>query len=249
MNLPQTLTILDVEDLLADLGVPVDRTNIGRALQAQPIADVVPPAGRGYSWAIPPSALLAVIAACLRRREMRSSTLRHFALSLADFELRAARLLLVADLKQLVPRRLQRAVAKERREAQRRAEERAQRLREQEEAQRRAEERRQAADLKRIRDFATADLYFHARQRAVEARRPSPGAFMGNEAYEVFMGEWPATAPDGWHLPPAVLDAAVDMLRPYLRGTANTRPPVEGLLPDNIDWSAPWPWRREQADA
>src|SRR5687767_4758072 len=60
MNLPDTLSVLDLEDLMAALGRPTDRTNIARALAQNPIEGVVAPEGRGRAWRIPRAALLPV---------------------------------------------------------------------------------------------------------------------------------------------------------------------------------------------
>ena len=46
-----------------------------------------------------------------------------------------------------------------------------------------------------------------------------------------------------------MLEDAVELLRPYMTGKANTRPPIEGLLPE-VDYTKPWPWRAlDEAEA
>jgi hypothetical protein len=141
--------------------------------------------------------------------------------------------------------------AREAREADRQRlarEQREARLREEAERDRQAEERWQRAQFKRVADFATMQLYFEARCRAQAARfRQLDKDVYASEAYAAFQAEWPdpASPPSWWRLPSTTLDTAVELLQPYLTGKVNVRPSIEHLLPDDIDYTKPWPWRSD----
>jgi hypothetical protein len=128
MTSPDYLSLSDVEELFARLGVPAARQNLARGLREFPLSGVDPPRGNGQAWRVRPHALLDLLSVVLWRRERRRLAPRGVAPgSPYRFQLDAAeRLLADKELGRLVPRGLARAV-RERREARRRQREERQR--------------------------------------------------------------------------------------------------------------------------
>jgi hypothetical protein len=115
MNLPVNLSLPIVADVMDALGMPVDRGNVGRALQAVVIAGVEPPEGPGGRWRIPRAKLTDAVAACLYRRQRRSHD--RWSADLERSRWRAAELMLDHDeLWRFVPRRLADPIIERRRE-------------------------------------------------------------------------------------------------------------------------------------
>jgi hypothetical protein len=252
--LPETLTVLDVEDLMTSLGRPSDRTAIARALAQTEIEGVVAPTRRGEPWRIPAASLLDVVAAILRRRDARAAAAARMPTEpLQSYRLASARLLARRpDLARIVPQRLRRQITADERKR-REAAEAAARLRQaaiERELQREA--RVQAAELARLQDLARLHLYFDARVAATAARFPKLDRdALNSPAFAAFMEEWPypADRPRWWQPPPGALDEAVELLRPWVAGKTRASPRLDHLIPRGIDYSQPWPWRRKPTDA
>jgi hypothetical protein len=252
MRQPETLSPDAVSDLLARLGHPIDRRNIVLALQAEPIPGVTPSPCRGTPWSISRSALLDTVAAVLRRRAMRSAA-RSFqpVPSLARFHRPAAELLMRdPDLARLVPRALRRSIEAAAQLRQEAAEARRKAAAWAAGAAQRAEDAREREDRRRLHEFAMLSLYFECRLRASAARFAKlDQATVESLAYAAFCVEWPFpnARPPSWLPPPGTLEAAAELLRPWLVGTAKAPPELRHLLPSEIDWSQPWPWWRDDA--
>jgi hypothetical protein len=121
MRSPDTLSLSDVEELFARLGVPTARQNLARGLREVPVSGVNPPRGNGQAWRVRPHALLDLLSVVLWRRERRRLAPRGMGPgSPYRFQLDAAEWLMRdPELARLVPRGLAKAVG-ERREARRR---------------------------------------------------------------------------------------------------------------------------------
>jgi hypothetical protein len=254
VTLPETLTVLDVEDLMTSLGRPSDRTAIARALAQTEIEGVVAPRRRGEPWRIPAASLVDVVAAILRRRDARAAAAARMPIEpLQSYRVPAARLLARrADLARVVPQGLRRQIAADERKR-REAADAAARLRQAAaERERQREARVNAAELARLQDLARLHLYFDARVAATAARFPKLDRDTLNSAeFADFMLEWPypADRPSWWQPPPGALDAAVELIRPWVIGKTRECPRLEHLLPRKINYSQPWPWRREPTNA
>ena len=251
--LPENLLPDDVADLLSRLGHRVDRRNVTRALEGAGIPGVVPPASRAERWTIPLTTLLDVVAAVLQRRELRSAGPgRRVLPSLEKFRLSAARLLMREPaLAKHVELKLRRRVTAEIRLQEEAAQERAATRMAEAERQRRAAIRMERADRQRRENFAMGELYFEARLRATAARFPTIDKLaLESAAFTAFMHEWPypGDRPSWWLPPPGALVSAVDRQRDWLDGKTRERPDLAPLIPA-IDFTEPWPWRREAADA
>jgi hypothetical protein len=252
LTLPDNLLPDDVADLLARLGHRVDRRNVTRALEGAGIPGVAAPASRARRWTIPRGALLDVVAAVLHRRWCRAAAPGRWSFgSPARHRLPAARLLLREPaLAPLVPEALRREVRAERRRADAEALERRRRELREEQRRRRTEEgwrRRQEQQIERQCLF---ELYAATWTRAREARVPAhAGGRDDAPEYRAFVERWPrpsAGPPGWWRPPPRVLPAAVERFRPYWVGKA-ARPEIQDLLPRDVAYGKPWPWRAEGA--
>jgi hypothetical protein len=245
MKLPENLSLPVVADVLADLGVPVDRGNVGRALQAVAIHGVEAPDGPGGRWRIPRAKLTDVVAACLYRRQRRSHD--RWDADLQRCRLAAAELLMDHDeLARFVPRPLARAIAERWREKWRRLVEAEHREREERERQARAAEARRLEQERRERERHEQVLLdwcyavcLGAARAAIGARGPDR-----QDRPEVvqLQRDFPVPRPDWWLPPPDLRGPMAE----YLKDLAN--------LPDeHPDWSRwippyepgkPWPWRK-----
>jgi hypothetical protein len=252
MTLPEALSPDAISELLARLGYVVDRRNLVLALQSEPIPGVTPSPCRGTPWSIAPSALLDVVAAVLRRRAMRAAS-RSFqpVPPLARYHRAAGEIMLRdPDLAPLVPKQLRlsiEAAAQLRREA---AEARRQAAAWAAGREQRMAEHREREDGRRLHEFGRLHLYFEARLRVTAARFPKlDKEAIESPAYTSFCVEWPFpnAIPPSWLPPPGTLDAAAELLRPWMLGTAKAPPELRHLLPSEIDWSQPWPWWRDDA--
>ena len=253
MTLPETLTVLDVEDLMTSLGRPSDRTAIARALAQTEIEGVVAPGRRGEPWRIPtgswwmwwPRSSDAETRGRLLLRGCRSNLCRAIACPLLAFW-PAARILL-GSFRNGSGARLRPMTRK-----QREAADAAARLRQAAaERERQREARVNAAELARLQDLARLHLYFDARVAATAARFPKLDRdTLNSPEFADFMLEWPypADRPSWWQPPPGALNAAVELIRPWVTGKTRECPRLEHLLPREINYSQPWPWRREPTD-
>lgn len=252
LELPANLLPDDVSDLLARLGYRVDRRNVTLALSAAEIPGVIPPPSRATRWTIPRDQLLDVTAAVLRRREFRAAGPSRMQVATLDrFRLPAARLLLQArELASYVPASLRRRIAAEQRDRREAAAARAQQRLAHVEREQQREARIQAADLARLRDFAMLALYAEIRMVATSARFPQlDREVLNSPAFESFLAEWPypGERPAWWQPQPGALDAAVELVRPWLDGKTRESPDLRHLVP-KVDFAQPWPWRAEPAD-
>jgi hypothetical protein len=253
MRIPENLSLPVVADVMAALGVPMDRGNVGRALQGVVIAGVEAPESPGDRWRIPRCKLVEVVGACLLRRALRHPD--RWSLRPEKFVTTAAELMLDdPDLEGFVPRRLKAEI-----QERRRLEE--ERLRRESETKE-AEERR-VREL-RQREAKARQLEYERRERERRekmvldysyytcklAAREAIGFGMGPdeksrpEILQLYK-DYPEPCPDWW-LPPPELRGPVEE---YLKDPAN--PPKE--VPDWSQWvpkyvpGRPWPWRKPQA--
>ena len=65
MKSPDYLSLSDVEELFARLGVPAARQNLARGLRQSPLSGVDPPRGNGRAWRVRPHALLDLLSVIL----------------------------------------------------------------------------------------------------------------------------------------------------------------------------------------
>jgi hypothetical protein len=252
MKVSETLSPDGVADLLARLGHPVDRRNIVLALQAEPIAGVVPSPRRGTPWSIAPSALLDVVAAVLRRRAMRAAS-RSFqpVPPLARYHRPAAELLLRdSDLARVVPKKLRFSIEAAAHLKQEQAEARRKAAAWAAGREQRAAEARERQKMRLLTDYAMLTLYADARMAATAARfRPLDKAALESPAFAQFVIEWPypGERPADWLPPPGVLEAAIEEVRPFHDGKTRQIPDLRHLFPATLDWSKRWPWWKSDA--
>src|SRR3954471_6437408 len=250
LELPENLLPDDVSGLLARLGYRCDRRNITRALAGAGIPGVVPPHSRATKWTIPCGALLDVTAAVLHRRAFRAAGPVHMPVRpRGDFRHEAARLLLrERELARYVPPHLRREIAAERRQAEAAAAERRRRQLEAAEAERREEELRRRRGEERRRETAMLYAYFECRLVASAARFPvyTEGLYDTPE-FRAFLEEWPVPdqRPRWWLPPPGMLEVVMAKLRPWFAGRVRQQPDFAPLVPSDIDFAQPWPWRAE----
>jgi hypothetical protein len=263
MNLPENLSLPLLADVMTALGVPMDRGNVGRALQAVVIAGVEAPKGPGDRWRLPRRKLTDVVAACLYRRRHRSHD--RSACTADGCLLDAAALMMRHDeLHAHVPKSLQRQVL-ERREARRRAEEERRRriqdaerrrLREQREAWRRKQEEERAERERWARrreeeehERVVAECYRLCFRQGYKAIGSPQGPRWPElpEAVQLRRG-FPHDRPAWWEPPPGMHEA----VKEYMAARARW------YLAEESDWSRwvppyvpgqPWPWRRSEAEA
>jgi hypothetical protein len=239
MRLPENLCLEDVGDVVARLRVPMDRTNVARALRAVSIDGVWEPANRLGRWRIPRSKLVECVAACLLRRASRSPD--RCALRPEKFVTAAAELMLAdGELAKLVPRRLKTEIL----ERQRALEERRRRDRA---AKKAAERRACEAEERRLHARVVRNAYWRARYvyLAQFITRLPNGATDWAGDQRTFDRDWPRDMPDGWLPPPAVYEAIKDFLqRRDIPGNLNLEEPeLRELLPP-YEPGKPWPWRK-----
>jgi hypothetical protein len=254
VTLPETLTALDLEDLMTALGHPTDRTNCARPLAQTPIAGVVAPTKRGQPWRVPREALLDTVAGILRRRAARAAAAGGWGLGpLERYHLPAARLLMERrELVPLVPDALRRRVRAERREARAAA---AERLRRAEaERARRREQRQREQDESWRNKSALSALYYEVRNAAhAQWFTDVTGPYMDTPRWAAFEEEWPLPplwqgVPGWWRPPPGTLERMRERTDAWIDGKCKDHPDGRDLVPD-VDLTQPWPWRAEPADA
>src|SRR3954447_8548657 len=250
VKLPENLLPDDVADLLARLGYRVDRRNVCRALEAADIPGVVPPASRAARWTIPCERLLDVTAAVLHRRAFRAAgPARMPVRPRGHFRLDAARLLLrERELARYVPPHLKREIAAERRRAEAAVAERRRQQLEAAEAERREEELRRRRGEGRRRE--TAMLFAYAECRLVASAALFPVYTEGlydTPAFRAFLEAWPVAdqRPRWWLPPPGMLEEVMAKLLPWFAGRVRQQPDFAPLVPTDVDFALPWPWRAE----
>jgi hypothetical protein len=262
MQLHENLSLPDVADVLAAVGMPMDRTGVGRALQRVAIKGVEEPAAPGARWRIPRSLLAEVVAACLYRRQLRShdrcgADLRRCRLDAAELLLRNP------DLAGLVPRRLKVEVFARQQARQRAAEE---RLRLAEEAERhrvavqeaawrrkQEEERELYERIEREREREAHErvmnesyrLCFVAALKVMDLPRGGPTWPELPEALQV-RRDFPYERPGWWAAPPKLYAAVKDDM-PNRDRYRPVEPDFSELIPSYVP-GAPWPWRRPEAE-
>src|SRR3954451_21654163 len=250
LELPENLLPDDVSDLLARLGYRCDRRNITRALEGAGIPGVVPPGSRAAKWTIPCERLLDVTAAVLHRRAFRAAgPARLQVRPRGHFRLDAARLLLrERELARYVPPHLKREVAAERRRAEAAAAERRRQQLEAAEAERREEELRRRRGEERGRETAMLVAYAECRLAATAARFSvyTEGLYDTPE-FRAFLEAWPVAdqRPGWWRPPPGMLEVVMAKLRPWFAGKVRQQPDFAPLVPKDVDFTQPWPWRAE----
>ena len=250
LELPENLLPDDVSDLLAWLGYRCDRRNITRALEVAGIPGVVPPGSRAAKWTIPCETLLDVTAAVLHRRAFRAAgPARMPVRPRGHFRLEAARLLLrERELARYVPPHLRREIAAERRQAEAAAAERRRQQLEAAEAERREEELRRRRGEERRRETAMLFAYSECRLAATAARFPvyTEGLY-DTPAFRAFLEAWPVPdqRPRWWLPPPGMLEVVMAKLRPWFAGRVRQQPDFAPLVPTDIDFTQPWPWRAD----
>jgi hypothetical protein len=259
MGIGGSLSVTDLELLLAELGVTADRTSVALALRAHPVEGVVRPEGHGHAWKIPRDRLVDVVAAVLLRRARRSPD--RWRLNDATLRLDAAELLLDHhDHALLVPAALRRRVERRAREQQERRErqelEEQERLaaerRAREEAARRAHEREREQDEafwaereRRDHEWHLNHAYTICRHCAyVDHGSPKDAGWPERPENKCLREDFPHRRPDWWLPPPGLLEAATAYV-PTPNGCAT------GPEPDWSTWvpryvpGRPWPWRRK----
>src|SRR3954451_10283168 len=250
LELPENLLPDDVSDLLARLGYRCDRRNITRALEVAGIPGIVPPGSRAARWTIPRETLLDVPAAVLHRRAFRAAGPARLPVRpRGAFRLDAARLLLrERKLARYVPPHLRREIAAERRQAEAAAAERRRQQLEAAEAERREAELRRQRGAARRRETAMLFAYAECRLAASAARFPvyTEGLY-DTPAFRAFFEAWPVAdqRPRWWLAPPGMLEVVMAKLRPWFAGTVRQQPDFAPLVPTDIDFTQPWPWRAE----
>jgi hypothetical protein len=249
MRLPENLCLEDVGDVVARLRVPMDRTNVARALRAVSIEGVREPENRLGRWRIPRSKLVECVAACLLRRASRSPD--RWALRPEKFVTAAAELMLRdAELEDLVPRRLRAEIL----ERWRLVEERRRREREAKEAAERKRRARQAREAKarrleyeRVRrERVVLDWCYNACWWAAWEAVRAPGQPYNKDLPEAVQlrRDFPVPRPDWWLAPP---DLRARMAE-YLKDLAN----IPDEHPNWAQWIPPyqpgraWPWRKPE---
>jgi len=73
MTLPRFLSASDVEEVLLQVGLSVDRESVSRALRLLPLEGAMPPGRPGQAWVIPKVQLLQLLVVCLARRASRGT--------------------------------------------------------------------------------------------------------------------------------------------------------------------------------
>jgi hypothetical protein len=152
------------------------------------------------------------------------------------------------SLKSYVPLALRRQVAAEERQ---RAEAALQRQRQREaaaNAKAASEKRWQRQQDDRLRDLAMIYIYAEARMAATAARFPVLNkVVIESAAFEEFLAAWPypGARPVWWRAPPGVLEKAVELVRPWADGRVREQPELAHLLPAEVDYLQPWPWRAD----
>ena len=252
MRLPENLSLPMVADVMAALGVPVDRGNVGRALRNVVIDGVEAPDGPGCRWRVPRAKLTDAVAACLHRRQRRSHD--RWNADLERCRLAAAELMTDHDeLARFVPRPLARVIADRREEKRRLRTEAERREREGRERQAREararrlehERRERERHEKTVMDWAYSHC-FHEAYKAIGA--PTGGDRFERPEFVQLRLDFPSPRPSWWLPPPGMYQAVAEDLPKH-------------RLPDYVEpgWSRwvppyepgkPWPWHApEPADA
>jgi hypothetical protein len=250
MKLPENLSLPMVADVLLSIGLPMDRGNVGRALQGVVIDGVEAPDGPGGRWRIPRAKLTDAVAACLYRRARRSHD--RWDADLERCRLAAAELLMDHDeLARLVPRPLARAIAERRREEWRRLVEAERREQEEGARQARAAEARRLEHERRERERHEQVVLDWCHAVCLGAARAAIGA--GGPGQEDHLEvvqlrrDFPVPRPDWWLPPPGLRGPMAE----YLKDLAN----LPGEHPDWSQWippyvpGQPWPWRKPDAES
>jgi hypothetical protein len=262
MDLPPNLSLPVLADVLAELGAPMDRGNVGRALQAVVIAGVEAPGGPGDRWRLPRRKLTDLVAACLYRRRRRSHD--RSACTADGCLLDAAQMLMRHDeLHRHVPRRLAEAVTARRearlrvqRERQRQAEEdERRRLREQREAWRRQQAREQAERERwarrrqeEERERVMSECYRLCFRQACKAIGSPQGAHWPElpEAVQL-RRDFPHDRPARWAPPPGMFEKVKEYMAARARWYLAEEPDWSRWVPEYVP-NRPWPWRQPESD-
>ena len=99
-----------------------------------------------------------------------------------------------------------------------------------------------------LRDLALLYIYAEARMAATAARFPVLNkVVIESAAFEEFLAAWPypGARPAWWRAPPGVLEKAVELVRPWADGRVREQPELAHLLPAEVDYLQPWPWRAD----
>ena len=259
-EVPEILTVEEVSYILAELGVPSERTSVGLSLRTIPVEGVIPPRRRGEAWRIPWERLFSVVVVCFFRRKQRSPDRAAWSMELC-LEDAARRMLRRPEFAHLVPDDVKQHVQNL---DQRRVREARRRQREALEAERRrARERREAWDRKRREE---REFYERIeRERAREAHEK-----VMRECYSVcfraaykaigspqgphwpqlpeamqLRRDFPDDRPAWWEPPPGMYE----VVRGYLPRMALydfQEPDLSHLIPPYVP-NKPWPWRKRDA--
>jgi hypothetical protein len=255
VRLPENLSLPILADVITDLGVPVDRRSVGRALQSVVIDGVVAPDQPTDRWRIPRAKLAEVVGACLFRRRRRSHD--RWAANLDGCLLDAAEMLMRRDdLHEHVPKQLQRQVharqqarweAQDERRRQiaeaerRRLEEQREAWRRKQEAERELHERYERERAREARERVVRECYGICYRAAFRSLNLPYGDKRGLPEYEQLRRDFPYDRPAWWAPPPGMYEAVAEDLPKQV---------VYGYQPP--DWSKwvppyvpgqPWPWR------
>jgi hypothetical protein len=261
-EIPEILTVEEVSYILAELGVPSERTSVGLSLRTIPVEGVIPPRRRGEAWRIPRERLFSVVVVCFFRRKQRSPDRAAWSMELC-LENAARRMLRRPELAHLVPDHVKRHVRDLDR---RRAREARRRLMEATEAERRrARERREAWDRKRQEERELYERIEREREReAHEKVLAACYSVVFREAYKAIGSpqgptwtelpeavqlrrDFPRDRPAWWAPPPGLYEVVrADLPKQVVYGYQE---------PDWSQWIPPyepgraWPWRRPEAEA
>jgi hypothetical protein len=268
MSSPDYLSLSDVEELLARLGVPAARQNLARGLRQFPLPGVDPPRGNGQAWRVRPHALLDLLSVALWRRERRRLAPRGLAPgSPHRFQLDAAeRLLADKELARLVPRGLKKTALERQAARRRRREEERRRLDEivrrvlgaEDERDRRERERqaRWEAEVDRREEArrhenAMTDCYCACAKLVREdlGLRIGPGC-QDRPEFARYRRDWPpwTERPGWWRPPPGMYELALAE-RERTRRFGEPEPDWRRFLVAPYEPGRPWPWRGPEADA
>jgi hypothetical protein len=247
LRLPENLALDDVADVARRLGMPLDRTNVARALRDVVIRGVREPETPRGRWRIPRVRLHECVGAVLLRREARKPGWRNLDPE-AFVWLAAESMLGDPELEGFVPRRLKAEILEELRLEEERRERAERRAR----AERKAAERR-ARELEERRAFneVRQECYWRCRQSYLFRfwREFPPGEAARTVEGETFDREWPRKMPSWWMPPPAFFEAMKDFLR--RRGETrnfNLEAPEHDQWLPRFELNKPWPWRRSEPD-